>query len=79
MLGEANFGIFIKLIQYMERQANQLAPRIRMPKETFTIKAKEYMAYFMKQINAKHTVNVMETVIGALEQDFFSMMMPRRN
>lgn len=41
-----------------------------MPKEPFTIKAKEYIAYFMKQTNAKHTVDVMEMVIGALEQEF---------
>ena len=54
----------------MERQANQRAPSIQMPKEPFTIKAKEYIAYFMKQTNAKHTVDVMEMVIEALEQDF---------
>lgn len=70
VLGEADSRISIKSTQYMERQANQLAPRIQMPKEPFTIKAKEYIAYFMKQTNAKHTVDVMEMVIGALEQDF---------
>lgn len=70
VLGEADSRISIKSTQYMERQANQLAPRIQMPKEPFTIKAKEYIAYFMKHTNAKHTVDVMEMVIGALEQDF---------
>lgn len=70
VLGKADSRISIKSTQYMERQANQLAPRIQMPKEPFTIKAKEYIAYFMREINAKNTVDVMEMVIGALEQDF---------
>lgn len=54
----------------MEKQANQLVPRIQMPKEPFTVKAKEYIAYFMKQIDARHTTDVMEMVIDALERDF---------
>lgn len=70
VLGEADSRISIKSTKYMERQANQLAPRIQMPKEPFTIKAKEYISYFMRQTNAKHTVDVMEMVIGALETDF---------
>jgi len=70
VIGDADSGISIKSTKYMERQANQLAPRIQMPKEPFTVKAKEYIAYFMRQTNAKHTVDVMEMVIGALERDF---------
>lgn len=70
VLGDAYSGISSKSTRYMETQANQLAPRIQMPKEPFTVKAKEYIAYFMRQTNAKHTVDVMEKVIGALKQDF---------
>ena len=70
VVGDADSRISMKSTKYMEQQANQLAPRIQMPKEPFTIKAKEYIAYFMRQTNAKHTVDVMEMVIGALEQDF---------
>ncbi len=70
VLGDADSRISIKSTKYMEKQANQLAPRIQMPKDPFTVKAKEYIAYFMRQTNAKHTVDVMEMVIGALEQDF---------
>lgn len=54
----------------MEKQANQLAPRIQMSKAPFTVKAKEYIAYFITQIDAWHTVDVMEMVIGALERDY---------
>lgn len=70
VVGGADTGIFKKSTDFMERQANQLAPRIQMPKEPFMVKAKEYITYFMRETNAKHTVDVMEMVIGALEQDF---------
>ncbi len=70
VLGEVDSRIPMKSARYMERQANQLTPRIQMPKAPFTIKAKEYVAYFMKQTNAKHTVDVMEMVIRALARDF---------
>lgn len=70
VVGGADTGISKKSTDFMERQANQLAPRIQMPKEPFIVKAKEYVTYFMRETNAKHTVDVMEMVIGALEQDF---------
>ena len=70
VVGDADSRISIKSTKYMEKQANQLAPRIQMPKEPFTIKAKEYIAYFMKQTDARHTVDVMEMVIRALERDY---------
>lgn len=70
VVGDADSRISIKSTKYMEKQANQLAPRIQMPKEPFTVKAKEYITYFMKRTDAKHTVDVMEMVIGALERDF---------
>ena len=70
VVGDADSRISIKSTKYMEKQANQLAPRIQMPKEPFTIKAKEYIAYYMRQTEARHTVDVMEMVIGALERDY---------
>ena len=70
VLGEADSRISIQSAKYMERQANQLAPRIQMPKAPFTAKAKEYITDFIRQTNSKHTVDVMEMVIGALERDF---------
>lgn len=70
VVGGAVSKISKKSTDFMEIQANQLAPRIQMPKEPFIVKAKEYIAYFMRQTNAKHTVDVMEMVIGALERDF---------
>lgn len=70
VLGDASSGISNKSTHYMETQANQLAPRIQMPKESFSIKAKEYIAHYMRQTGAKHPVDVMEMVICSLEQDF---------
>lgn len=56
--------------EQMERQANQLAPRIQMPKDVFIARAKEHISRFMRETNAKHEVEVMELVIAALETDF---------
>lgn len=70
VLGDASSGISNKSTHYMETQANQLAPRIQMPREPFSIKAKEYIAHYMRQTGAKHPVDVMEMVICSLEQDF---------
>ncbi|NCB27555.1 MAG: XRE family transcriptional regulator [Bacteroidia bacterium] len=54
----------------MEHQANQLTPRIQMPAEPFRVKAKEYITHFMRETDARHTIDVMETVIRQLESDF---------
>ncbi|MDO5147743.1 MAG: ImmA/IrrE family metallo-endopeptidase, partial [Eubacteriales bacterium] len=70
VVGDSDSRISIKSTKYIEKQANQLAPRIQMPKEPFTVKAKEYIARFMRQTDARHTVDVMEMVIGALERDY---------
>lgn len=59
-----------KSTEFMERQANQLTPRIQMPAEPFRIKANEYISKFMRETNARHTVDVMEKVITALEINF---------
>lgn len=70
VLGDADSRISIKAAKYMEKQANQLAPRIQMPKGPFTAKAKEYISDFMRQAGAKHSIDVIEMVIKALERDF---------
>ena len=55
----------------MERQANQLAPRIQMPAEPFRAKGqREYITRFMRETNASHTVDVMESVIRQFRTDF---------
>jgi hypothetical protein len=56
--------------EWMEKQANQLTPRIQMPAEPFRIKANHYISQFMRESNARHTVDVMEKVITALEIGF---------
>lgn len=55
--------------EQMEKQANQFAPRIQMPAESFRTKANEYIGKFMRETNAKHTIDVMEQVICASEAD----------
>jgi len=55
---------------WMEWQSNSLAPRIQMPAGPFKAKAKEYIARFMRETNARHAVEVMEQVITALETFF---------
>lgn len=67
--GPVPSGIYSS-IDAMEWQANQLTPRILMPKEPFKVKAKEYIAQYMQEINANHTYEVMERVIAQLASDF---------
>lgn len=55
---------------WMEWQANSLAPRIQMPLGPFKIKAAEYIRTFQRESNASHIVDVMETVIDALASFF---------
>lgn len=68
--GGAISTISKKSTEWMEKQANQLTPRIQMPAEPFRIKANQYIAQFMRESNARHTVDVMEQVIMALETTF---------
>lgn len=63
-------GISQKSTDFMERQANQLAPRIQMPREPFTVKVKEYITSYMCQLGTKHKIDVMEQVIEMLVVDF---------
>ena len=41
-----------------------------MPAESFRAKAKEYITRFMRETNARHTIDSMEAVIRQLESDF---------
>ena len=70
VVGGASASVAKKATELMERQANRLAPRIQMPAEPFTAKAKEHIAWFMRETNARHDNEVMEKVIVALEADF---------
>ena len=47
----------------MESQANRLAPRIQMPAGPFKAKANDYISRFMREMGARHEIEVMEAVI----------------
>ena len=68
--GGAASSIAKRTTEFMERQANQLAPRIQMPADPFRAKANEFIAQYMRETNATHTVDVMEQVITVLEVAF---------
>ncbi|BAL01384.1 hypothetical protein OBV_41850 [Oscillibacter valericigenes Sjm18-20] len=70
VVGGAASPLAKKSTEFMERQANQLAPRIQMPAEPFRAKAKEYISRFIRESDARHTIDVMEAVIRQLESDF---------
>lgn len=70
VVGGAASSIAKRTTEFMERQANQLAPRIQMPADPFRAKANEYIAQYMRETNAAHTVDVMEKVIAELELAF---------
>lgn len=70
VVGGAAASVAKQATELMERQANQLTPRIQMPAGPFKAKAAEYIATFMHQANTVHTADVMEQVITALQTDF---------
>lgn len=70
VVGGAAAKVAKSATERMERQANQLAPRIQMPADPFRAKAKEYISRFMRESGASHENEVMEQVITALEADF---------
>jgi len=70
VVGEAISPAAKKATEIMERQANQLAPRIQMPEGPFRAKANECIGVYMRSTNAKHVVDIMENVIRELERDF---------
>lgn len=70
VVGGAAAKIAKSATEQMEKQANQLTPRIQMPAEPFRAKAKEYIARFMRESGATHENEVMEQVIIALQTDY---------
>lgn len=68
--GGAISTLSTKSTEWMEKQANQLAPRIQMPEKPFRTKANQYIVKFMRETNARHPIEVMEEVITALETSF---------
>ena len=70
VVGGAAAAIAKQATEMMERQANQLAPRIQMPALPFTAKAKEYIIKFARDTGARHDNEIMENVIEALGTDF---------
>lgn len=54
----------------MESQVNRLAPRIQMPVAPFKAKANDYISRFMREMGARHEIEVMEAVIQQLATDF---------
>lgn len=55
---------------WMEWQANSLAPRIQMPIGAFKTKAAEYIRAFQQEMHTPHVIDVMERVIDALASFF---------
>lgn len=70
VVGGAATKIAKTATEQMERQANQLAPRIQMPAEPFLAKASEYISEFMHESRTKYENQVMEQVIIALESAY---------
>ena len=70
VVGGAYSPISNNAVEMMEKQANQLTPRIQMPAEPFKAKAREYIVMFMRQNKANHPNEIMEQVITALETGF---------
>lgn len=70
VIGGAASSASKQATEMMERQANQLAPRIQMPAGPFRAKANEYITKFMRETNVRHEVDVMEMVITELETVF---------
>lgn len=70
VVGGAAAAVAKQATEMMERQANQLAPRIQMPADPFRAKAKEYISRFMRESGAGHESQVMEQVIEALRTDY---------
>lgn len=57
-------------VDWMEWQANALAPRIQMPLSTFKTKAVEFIKQFRAEFGASEVIDVMEPVIDALAAFF---------
>lgn len=55
---------------WMEWQANALAPRIQMPLAMFKTKAFEYIKYYKEKFNTTKLIDVLEKVIDSLATHF---------
>lgn len=51
-------------------KGNRLTPRIQMPAGPFKAKASDYIVKFMREMGARHEIEVMEAVIEQLSMDF---------
>jgi len=60
--------------QFIEWQANALAPRIQMPKDMFILKAKEFISYYRElyRLPQSKTLDILSVVISELA-DFFKV------
>lgn len=79
VVGGATSAVARSGMGMMEMQANQLSPRIQMPAEPFKVKAQENIARFTREANAKHSKEVMEQVIAALETAFSVSQQAKRS
>lgn len=70
VVGGARAEMSKQATEKMEQQANRLTPRIQMPTAPFKAKAKDYIARFMREMDARHEIEVMEAVIQQLSTDF---------
>ena len=70
VVGGAESAVLRTATEIMEKQANQLAPRIQMPEGSFRAKASEYIGRFMRDMNTDRPNEVMEAVITQLQIDF---------
>lgn len=71
VVGGAESSVLRNATEIMEKQANQLAPRIQMPGGPFRAKASEYIGRFMLEKGTDRPNEVMESVITQLQMDFF--------
>ena len=70
VIGEAKTDLSQQATEQMERQANRLTPRIQMPAAPFRAKANDYISRFMREMDARYEIEVMEAVIQQLAADF---------
>jgi hypothetical protein len=70
VVGGAETAFGGQATDFMERQANQLAPRIQMPAAPFRARANELIRRALLETGAPHTIDIMEGVIEQLSYDF---------
>lgn len=70
VIGGAESAAAYSATEQMERQANQLTPRIQMPAEQFRLKAIEYIGRYMRELHKDHQIDVLEQVIYTLAADY---------